>query len=238
MIKLLYKLFDIFFGKFARGIESSLRKKPRSLGFVLMEKAIQRSADYVISNMNEAVIFKTREELWEHCIRSTSIGQNPQLIIAEFGVWKGYSINYFAKKCPNASVFGFDSFEGLEENWGGYHLAKGTFSTGGKLPKCQANVKLFKGWYEDTIPTFLEILQERQISILHMDSDTYKPSKFVLASLTRNLKHGSVVIFDEYFGYPNFEQHEFLAWREIVKTEKIEYRYLGFSDMQVAIEIL
>ena len=62
MIKLLYKLFDIFFGKFARGIESSLRKKPRSLGFVLREKAIQRSADYVISNMNEAVIFKTREE--------------------------------------------------------------------------------------------------------------------------------------------------------------------------------
>jgi hypothetical protein len=99
-------------------------------------------------------------------------------------------------------------------------------------------VKLFKGWYEDTIPTFLEILQERQISILHMDSDTYKPSKFVLASLARNLKHGSVVIFDEYFGYPNFEQHEFLAWREIVTSEKIEYRYLGFSDMQVAIEIL
>jgi hypothetical protein len=238
MRKFLYKLFDILLGKFARGIQGSLRKRPKNLNFVLRERAIQRSADYVMSRMNEAIIFKTREELWDYCIHSISTDQNPMPIIAEFGVWEGYSINYFAKRSPNASIFGFDSFEGLEENWSGYHLAKGTFSTGGKLPKCPANVKLFKGWYEDTMPAFLETVQDRQISILHLDSDTYKPTKFVLTSLIPNLKYGSVIIFDEYFGYPNFEQHEFLAWREIVETEKIEYRYLGFSDMQVAIEIL
>jgi hypothetical protein len=37
-------------------------------------------------------------------------------VIAEFGVLKGKSINFLATKCPNAQVFGFDSFLGIEED--------------------------------------------------------------------------------------------------------------------------
>ena len=237
MKKLLYAIFDISLGKFARGIENSLRKKPDSLSYVLREKAIERSADYVLGHMNEAVMFKTREDLWDFCVQSTINRKLGQFVVAEFGVWEGYSINYFARKCPNSTIYGFDSFEGLEENWSGYNLIKGTFSTGGKLPKCEPNVVLYKGWFEETMPDFLSKLQGKQISILHLDSDTYKPTKFVLKSLTNNLKSGSLVIFDEFFGYPGFENHEFLAWNEFVESQEIEFRYIGFSEMQVAIEI-
>ena len=71
-----------------------------------------------------------------------------------------------------------------------------------------------------------------------MDADTYKPTAYVLNSLTKNLGKGTIVIFDEYFGYHNFRQHEFKAWQEFVNSEGIKYQYIGYTKMQVAIEIL
>ena len=159
-------------------------------------------------------------------------------VIAEFGVWKGESINFFARNCPKAKVFGFDSFEGLEEDWYGFRLQKGFFSTNGQLPKCERNVTLIKGWFEDTLPKFCLELQQEKIQLLHMDADTYKPTAYVLNSLTKNLGKGTIVIFDEYFGYPNFRLHEFKAWQELVNSEGLKYRYIGYTEMQVAIEIL
>jgi hypothetical protein len=159
-------------------------------------------------------------------------------IIAEFGVWKGESINFFAKNCPRAKVFGFDSFEGLEEDWYGFRIQKGFFNMNGQLPKCESNVTLVKGWFEDTLPKFCEELQQEIILLLHMDADTYKPTAYVLNSLLSNLGRGTIVIFDEYFGYPNFRQHEFKAWQEFVNSNGINYAYIGYTEMQVAIEIL
>jgi hypothetical protein len=37
-------------------------------------------------------------------------------MVCEFGVWKGATINYIASKTPGP-VHGFDSFEGLPEDW-------------------------------------------------------------------------------------------------------------------------
>ena len=76
------------------------------------QNSVQESAEYAIANFSEAMIFRNREALWDFCIARV-----PQIqfngIIAEFGVWKGESINYLAKRCPNSRVFGFDSFENL-----------------------------------------------------------------------------------------------------------------------------
>jgi hypothetical protein len=158
--------------------------------------------------------------------------------IAEFGVYKGKSINFFARSCPKAKVYGFDSFEGLEEDWYGFRLQKGFFSTNGQLPKCERNVILVKGWFEDTLPKFCRELKGEQIQLLHMDADTYKPTSYVLNSLTKNLGKGTIIIFDEYFGYSSFRLHEFKAWQEFVNSEGIKYQYIGYTELQVAIEIL
>ena len=37
--------------------------------------------------------------------------------IFEFGVYKGGTINYLAHKMPNSIIYGFDSFQGLPEDW-------------------------------------------------------------------------------------------------------------------------
>ncbi len=71
-----------------------------------------------------------------------------------------------------------------------------------------------------------------------MDADTYKPTSYVLESLSSNIASGAIIIFDEYFGYPNWRQHEFKAWQEFVLAHNVKYRYIAYSDMQCAIEII
>jgi hypothetical protein len=48
---------------------------------------------------------------------------------------------------------------------------------------------------------------------------------------------GTIILFDEYFNYPNWEQHEYKALQEFVKARGIAYRYLAFARQQVAIRI-
>ena len=41
-----------------------------------------------------------------------------------------------------------------------------------------------------------------------------------------------MIMFDEYYNYPNWREHEYKAWQEIVAARKITYRYIGFSTMR------
>lgn len=38
-------------------------------------------------------------------------------VIVEGGVWKGDTIRWMANRYPDRNLYGFDSFEGLPENW-------------------------------------------------------------------------------------------------------------------------
>ena len=239
MKQLIFRVFNLTVGKVLRLFQRTLiiRNSPQGVFLLIHQQALQDSAQYASKNFSQAMQFDKRSELWSYCLNRI-----PQLqtggVIAEFGVWKGDSINFFARNCPKAKVFGFDSFEGLEEDWYGTRLQKGFFSTDGQLPKCERNVSLIKGWFEDTLPKFCRELQGEKIQLLHMDADTYKPTAYVLNSLTKNLGRGTIVIFDEYFGYSSFREHEFRAWQEFVNSEGIKYQYIGYMEMQVAIEIL
>lgn len=106
------------------------------------------------------------------------------------------------------------------------------------MPKCERNVKLFKGWFTDTVPTFQIELDDKEISLLHIDSDTYKPAKYVLNALVKNLRSGSIIVFDEYYGYTGWRSHEFKAFQEFVVDHELEYKYIAYTGEQVAVEIL
>ena len=159
--------------------------------------------------------------------------------VTEFGVWKGASINFFANALPGIRIFGFDSFEGLEEDWYGFEIQKGTFSTMGKMPKVEKNVTLFSGWFEDTLPEFMKELKDEKILLCHMDADTYKPTKYVLSSLAKNLRKGTIIIFDEYYGYTSWRLHEFKAWKEVCLEYNLKYKYIGYTgENHVAVQIM
>jgi hypothetical protein len=40
---------------------------------------------------------------------------------------------------------------------------------------------------------------------------------------------GSVVVFDEYFNFPGWEQHEHKAWMEYVEKSGLEFTYEGYT---------
>ena len=67
-------------------------------------------------------------------------------LILEFGVRKGLTIKQIVKKINKRTCHGFDSFEGLPEDWSGQQYPKGAYSEKGKRPKVPKNVVLHQGW--------------------------------------------------------------------------------------------
>ena len=119
--------------------------------------------------------------------------------VLEFGVYKGSSLRNVmnAKLDKGRKVFGFDSFEGLPENWEGTVCGKGFFSTDGEIPVIEG-LKFYKGWFENTIPTYLDENKNQVISTLHVDCDLYSSAKTVLYSLNDYIVPGTVICFDEW----------------------------------------
>ncbi len=251
MSSIIFKLFSNSIGKVLRLFQRSLiptsqlpaatvKLTPLTINELVEQSAVQDTVDYVIKNCKEALMFSQgRESIWRYCLDLRKSELDLGGTILEFGVWKGVSINFFAKHSPGASITGFDSFEGLEEDWFGHIRTKGFLDVGGVLPSVPGNVKLIKGWFQSTLPPFLDTFGEQKISIIHMDADTYTPTKYALQMLAKNLKPGTIVIFDEYFGYSSWRIHEFKAWQEIVSELNLKYKYLAYSDQcQVAVEIV
>jgi predicted O-methyltransferase YrrM len=193
-------------------------------------RAAKESADYAEAKMGDALAFASRERMWDFAL--SRVKQDG--LAAEFGVWNGTSINYFARKLDRP-VFGFDSFEGLQEQWGGV-FAKGTFNRGGQLPRVRKEVTLVPGWFDKTLPDFLRTHPE-EFLFVHIDCDTYKSAQTVLSLIGPRITSGTVIIFDEYFGYRGWKNGEFRAWRETVATLGITYEYLAFSKVAVAVRV-
>lgn len=246
----LSKLLNLSLGKVLRLFQGMLLRDQRlSLVNLVHNLNVQSSAEYAVQNMSEAMVLPDRPALYDYCvekIKSESSKLNKdgiqiQEIILEFGVYKGGSINYFAKRLPNVELVGFDSFEGLEENWTGTFLGRNALTVHGVLPKVLKNVELRKGWFVDTLPKYLSETRDKQalVRLVNIDCDTYKPTKFILEQLESLMHPGMIIIFDEYFNYINWPEHEFAAFAEFTKAKNIAYKYIAFTDTTaVAVEIL
>lgn len=251
MLPLIFQVFYHSIGKILRLFQRSLiptsqlpaatiKLTPLTVNELVEQSAVLDTVDYVIKNCKDALMFSQgRESIWRYCLDLRKSELDLGSTILEFGVWKGVSINFFARYSPGASIIGFDSFEGLEEDWFGHIRTKGFLDVGGVLPSVPGNVQLIKGWFQSTLPPFLDTFGEKKISVVHMDADTYTPTKYALLMLADNLKPGTIVIFDEYFGYSSWRLHEFKAWQEIISELNLKYKYLAYSDQcQVAVEIV
>jgi hypothetical protein len=116
----------------------------------------------------------------------------------ELGVFKGVTINFLASARPDLEFHGFDSFEGLPEDWdmGQKNVKAEAFDRKGELPDVPDNVKLYKGWFNETLPPFLgETLSS--ISFLHVDCDIYSSTDYALNLLNDRIVPGTIIRFDE-----------------------------------------
>jgi hypothetical protein len=207
-------------------------RKPEYLFYKVCEVAQQKTIEYIYQKMQNAICIVDYDEFLSYCVSKST----PEGDIFEFGVFSGYSINKFAHLSPNSKIYGFDSFEGLPEEWQGYHYFD--FNRDGIMPKVDSNVSLVKGWFCDSIPPFMEKYDGRGLKLLHIDCDLYSSTKDVLSGLESYITKGLIIVFDEYFNYPNYENHEFKAFNEFMVEKEMAYEYIAYCGERVAVKIL
>ncbi len=168
--------------------------------------------------------------------------------IMEFGVAGGRTIKRLADFWFEKAVVGFDSFEGLPEDWvksTGQVMLKKTFAINGYLPELRGNVHLVKGWFENSLPAWLQ-MYGGHVRFLHMDCDLYASAKTVLSLLNDRIKPGTVIVFDELYcwnnprSYEHWKEGEYKALQEWMKVSnrkvKVLCRNRGWSAAVVVVQ--
>ncbi|MBW4693770.1 MAG: TylF/MycF family methyltransferase [Lyngbya sp. HA4199-MV5] len=158
----------------------------------------------------------------------------------ECGVWKGgcaaamklteIAIQHQSQRLLHL----FDSFEGLPpvqpidgpmaRRWQqdvdspGYFdnctaslaLVQQNFSQLGIL---DSTVNFYKGWFETTVPQFVQQHPERKIAILRLDGDWYESTKVCLENLYPLVSENGIIIIDDYYYWDGcaFAVHEYLG---------------------------
>jgi len=176
---------------------------------------------------------------YRHCLSKVEIDG----LWAEFGTFEGTSARYLTslKKelYPDSKelFYGFDSFEGLPEEWTGEGTKKGGLSAEGKIPQVDG-ARFIKGWFKDTIPKFIKDY-DKPCALLHIDSDIYSSAVDVLESLQHKIIPGTVIMFDELIGYNAWKLHEYKAFIEFVEKYEVEYEWLAYvvNSAQAACKI-
>ncbi len=199
----------------------------------LKERAHRETLDFIIEQMPDSLAFDTPRELMHHALSRVTVDG----LYAEFGVNEGGTISYIAKQKPGRTIHGFDSFEGLPEDWSGNAMAAGYFNRKGRLPKVPSNVVLHPGWFDATAPKFAAE-NAGPIAFLHVDCDLYSSTKTIFDALGGRIVPGSVIMFDEYFNYPNWKAHEHKAFTEYQAATGRSFKYIGYSIQQVAVVAL
>ena len=179
--------------------------------------------------------------LWQ--LRHEDQGIRGRPMYLEFGVFEGASINFIARKLrsmdPGALVFGFDSFRGLPEAWrsnsdvpGGLTFASGSFALE-KEPEVEGNVRLVRGWFNETLPAFLAGLaagsgnRDPWVQLLHVDCDLYSSALEVLRALAPFFRPRSIIIFDELVNFPHFESQELRALYDFFQDKPWKFRVVA-----------
>lgn len=148
--------------------------------------------------------------------------RNQRVLYLEFGVFKGESILHWSRelKNPEAKLHGFDSFEGLPEDFdvNGPHT-KGTFNVDGVVPDIDdTRVQFFKGWFDQVLPTYSA--PEHDVLVVNLDADLYSSTILVLRHLRPYIKPGTFIYFDNM----SRPEHEPRAFDEFMQESGLNFQ--------------
>lgn len=198
-------------------------------------EAVLGSARFARTEMPEAVTCPHPDSTLEHALGLAPSGG----MALEFGVYRGRTLRRIAAHRGDGRVFGFDTFTGLPEAWRAGFPA-GAFADvgeGGALPDVPG-AELIVGLFEGTVHGFLAA-HPGPVDFLHVDSDLYSSAVTVLEAVGPRLRAGSIVLFDEFLNFPEWEQHEARAWWEYTGKHGVRYTPVCYThdNEQVAVRI-
>jgi hypothetical protein len=184
--------------------------------------------------------FADKASLFSH-LQSDLVGSEP-IDYLEFGVYKGTTMQMWCglNNHPESRFFGFDSFEGLPEDWRlptGV-LRKGTYAAGGQAPvNPDPRVRFVKGLFQESLGGFLSSFKPRNRLVVHLDADLYSSTLYVLLMLNGLLKPGSLLIMDDFGSVTDV----FRAFRDYQRTFQRSSRLLAGGGLyfdQAAVQVL
>ncbi len=198
-----------------------------------------------ISNQNKTGIlndfysptrdYSKRYKLYQYVLEKYNLKQEA-LDYLEFGVCGGFSFKWWLENAqnPESHFFGFDTFEGLPENWGTFK--KGDMSA--DIPVTgDSRAEFVKGLFQESVPVFLDKynLNNGRRKIIHLDADLFSSTIYTLTRLAPYLKKGDILIFDE-FNVPN---HEFYAYKIFTESYYVKTKLIAAVNnyFQVAFEM-
>ncbi len=184
-----------------------------------------------VSNLpNLPKLFFNKWILFDHMVKESK-KERP---FYEFGVWRGASFQYLINTFKKG--YGFDTFEGLPEDWGA--AKKGTFSTEGIIPQIEGGI-FISGNFEKSLPKFFSKPQQIA-SIINFDADLYSSTICALNNSKPIIDEHTILIFDEFIMYQNWENHEYKALQEFCSDNNLSYEVIAISynTRQVALKLL
>lgn len=158
----------------------------------------------------------------------------------EFGVGVGTTLRMLAADPRLDPVIGFDSFQGLPEQWRPGFPA-GRFACD---PPAVPGANLVIGWYADTLPVLFGPQAQRQVpgwvldlSLVHIDCDLGSSTDTILEYLGPYLTPGTIIVFDEFHSYPEAADNEARAWADYTERTGTAWQTLGHGPEQLVIRI-
>ena len=199
-----------------------------SAGFA--DEPILRSINWVLSLPKIPEIHFNRWSIFDRAIELC----NTSRPFYEYGVWMGDSFKYLMKSFKKG--YGFDTFEGLPENWG--PVPKGAYSSFGKVPEIKGG-EFIVGEFEQTLPSFFA-KQRPLAALINFDADLYASTLCALVHSKPVIDSDTVLIFDEFIINSDWENDEFRALNEFCAANGFDYEVIAISlyTKQVMVRLL
>lgn len=219
-------------------VRLKIKNQPLSPAEIYYQDVSKESYESFKKYFKDSYVYTDDNSIRKFAITEALKFASKDSLFLEFGVFKGDSINLFADLISNKNfkIYGFDSFKGLKDAWiTEKYNQPGTFSLKGNKPKVKKNVTLIDGWVEETLDKFL-IENNNVIAFVHFDLDTYNSTSYVLKKLKKKLQKGSIILFDEFYGFPNWEKYEYKAFME--EFSETNFKYIAFGTRQACVRII
>lgn len=175
--------------------------------------------------------------------------EEPEALRLEFGTRNGHMINFMSsrpmpivgpqampKRALRATVRGPPLYHVPDSAgarlWHGF----GNFQGPGEsrhLPGVHPNVHLHVGWFNQTLPPFLDSRAGAgPVAFAHLKAGGYMSTVQVLTAFASRcrLRIGSVLAFDEAFGAPRIHREEQRALQEVTARHKMRWKVITYLN--------
>jgi hypothetical protein len=176
-----------------------------------------------------------------------ALATSPDGVAIDLGANVFKSSNLIGSVFSQNTVFACDTFSGLPLAWipNESLFPAGTYALRVPLEDRQPpfpvldNVIILRGPFSETVKELVPLLAETPVALIHINSLSYENAVDGLRPLLPLLRVGTVLAFDTFYNYPNYEKGEYRAFTELIANNGFKFVPVAYNayHQQVVIQI-